>query len=97
MKYIFIVIALLASIIVFSNFQPKPIEYRIVYGYSSYYPQETSVYYLWDGASSSTCNDIYVMLTFMGQQGFELVSSCSANCASSGGYARIKETYIFKK
>jgi hypothetical protein len=95
MKYIITVIALLA-IVILSNFQPKPVEYRIVYGYSYYYPEETTVYYLWDGTSTSTCNDVTVMLTFMQRQGFELVSVHSNTFGNSGGHVRIKETWIFK-
>lgn len=93
MKYLIIAFAFLAI----SSFKFKPTEYRIVDGYIQYSPKETSVYYLWDGTTSSTCFDRYVMLNFMQQHGFELISTHSTPFGNSGGYARIKETWIFKK
>lgn len=96
MKYIITVIALLA-IVIFSNFQPKPVEYRIIDGFLQYWPQETSTYYLWDGTKSIQVSDRYDMIRIMQQQGFELITTHSGAAGNSGGFPRIKETWIFKK
>lgn len=90
------IIAILA-VIIFSNFQPRPPEYRIVEGHLQYWPKETASYYLWDGSKTVTCSNQYEMLAFMQGQGFELVSTHSCEAGNDNGFERYKETWIFKK
>lgn len=83
-KSILITISLILGIALFSNFQNKPIEYRIIDGYYSYRPSEVEVFYYWNGRESISIYDRNQLLDLMRKEGFELVSTHSVQTSNSG-------------
>lgn len=97
MRHLAICITAAFVIIVLANFQPKPIEYRIVDGTYHYYGGEVNTYYLWVDNKTVVVSDRYQMLNIMQGQGFELVTTYSTQTANEGGRLRFRQSWIFKR